>query len=603
MSRQLTTDELDFDEIKKGIKEFLKSQDVLKDYNYEGSALSVLLDILAYNTHFNSLYTNLVANEMFLDSVSKYSSAVSLAKTIGYVPRSYRSSIAKIDLKVTLPASEVLSSHTIPKGTTFISPIGTIDYTFSTITDYTAPRIDGAYTFYGIELYEGIPQSRTYTTVDGSRFVVPHKKADTTTLKVSVKDSGSSSVINTFTYAQDLLTVKGNDPVFFVKQREDLFYEVYFGNNFIGKSVVIGNVVTLDYLLSSGSGSNGAKVFTYFGGHRAELQYDVTLVAAAVGGAEAETIESIKFNAPKAYTAQNRAVTVSDYETTIINNFPNIESVKVWGGQDHVPKTYGKVFICAKPVDREFMTLEEIDAIRTLLVERRVMTMIPTFVSPEFMRLELTVAAYYNPSISRKTPGELTTLVSNVVKAYADTLNSFEASFRYSVLASKIDAANEAIVSNITSVRVRSPLQPFYNLASNYSVNYANPIYKKPSGGTLFSTRFYEVGQTDRCYLVDDGAGNLQLMTESISGVATKIRNTGTVDYVNGTVTITNLNVIGLYDAEFEIVFYPSSNDVIPVRQFILTIPDDLTTITLISDKAASGDAQAGSTHIFTPSR
>ena len=230
MSQKLYTDELDFDQIKKNLKAFLSTQETFKDYNFEGSALSVLLDLLSFNTHYNGLYTSFVANEMFLDSASKYSSAVSLAKTIGYTPRSYRSARAKINVTVSLPETETPIVYILPRGTTFVSPVGNVQYLFSTNTDYSAVRDqNGNYTFNDVVLYEGKRSNRTYTANTASQFVIPNLSADTTSLIVNVRDSGTSSIINTFTYAQDLLLVKGGDLVYFIKQREDQYYEVYFG--------------------------------------------------------------------------------------------------------------------------------------------------------------------------------------------------------------------------------------------------------------------------------------------------------------------------------------------------------------------------------------
>jgi hypothetical protein len=603
MSKQIIVDELDFDNIKANIKTFLMGQDVLKDYNFEGSALSVLIDVLAYNTHYNSLYTNFVANEMFLDSASKYSSAVSLAKTIGYTPTSYRSAKAVLNITVTLPDNETPASATLPRGTTFISPMGNVSYTFSTLTDYSAPRIGGTYTFNNVAIYEGTAQTRSYTANDASQFVIPHQKGDTSTLQVLVRDTSSSSVVTAFTYADDLLRVKADDATYFLKQREDLFYEVYFGNGYIGRAISTGNIVTLNYLASSGSVANGAKFFTYFGGFRPEVTYAVSVVATATGGSEAETIESIKFNAPKAYTAQNRAVTVSDYETLIYNKFPNIQSVKVWGGQDHIPKTYGKVFVCAKPVGKEYLNNDEKNAILDVLNSRKVMTMIPEFVAPDFIRIEVSTSVYYNSALARKSVGEMQTRVTNAINDYANTLNIFESSFRFSALSKKIDATDNSIVSNITTLRCRQPIQPKFRSVSTYSSYYGNPIFAKTNGGTFYSTRFYEIDVTDRCYLIDDGAGKILLMSESITNVATKVRETGTIDYATGTVEIANLNIIGLHDSELEFVFYPSSNDIIPVRQFIVTIPSKYTKVTMISDNLANGDNKANSNHIFTASR
>lgn len=603
MSKQIITDELDFDNIKANIKTFLMGQDVLKDYNYEGSALSVLIDCLAYNTHYNSLYTNFVANEMFLDSASKYSSAVSLAKTIGYTPTSYRCAKAKITLTVTLPVDETPASLTLPRGTSFISPVGNESYNFMTLTDYTTARSNGVYVFSDVELFEGSYQTRTYIANDASQYVIPHKKVDTTTLQVLVRESNNSSVTNVFTYSDNMLYVKSTDLAYFIKQREDLFYEVYFGNGYVGKAIETGNVVTLNYLASSGSVANGAKFFTYFGGFRPEVSYEITVTQVAVGGSENETLASIKFNAPKAYISQNRAVTVSDYETLIYNNFPNIQSVKVWGGQDNIPKIYGKVFVCAKPYGREYLNTDEKNAILGVLNDRKVMTMIPTFVAPDFLRIEIASSVYYNAETARKTNGQLQSAVAAAIADYANTLNVFESSFRFSALGRKIDAVDSSIVSNITNIRLRQPIAPTYQTVANYSSYYGNPIFQKSGGKTFYSTRFYVSTTASIVYLADDGVGNINLLSVDASGIETKLSTVGAIDYANGTVNISNINIVGLYDAELEFIFYPSSNDIIPVRQFILTVPSKYTVVNMIADNLASGNNNANSNHIFTASR
>lgn len=605
MSQKIHVDELDFDTIKSNIKTFLSTQTTLKDYNFEGSALSVLLDVLAYNTHYNSLYTNFVANELFLDSASKYSSAVSLAKAIGYTPRSYTSAEAIINVTVTLPDDETPAIYILPKGTAFVSPLGNTQYIFLTETDHTAIRdINGNYIFENVHLKEGQQKNRTYTTATGTQFVIPHLNADIKSLKVSVRDSGSSSVINTYTYAQDLLKVKALDKVFFVKQREDLFYEIYFGNDILGKAVQNGNVVSLDYLISSGSAANGLTKYTYFGGNRADIFYDISLVSESFGGAEVESLNSIKFNAPKAYTAQNRAVTVSDYETVIYNQFASVQSVKVWGGQDNIPKQYGKVFICAKPFARDYLNSDEKTAILDVLESRKIMTMIPTFVDPDFLKLELSSSVYYNQHISSRTPGELRTRVLSSIVEYANSLNAFNSSFRYSSLSRVIDSCDSSVISNIINFRVRSPVLPLYNTAASYIKNFGNPIHQKSSGGSFFSSKFFENNSLLKNYLVDNGAGTIVLMKETDSGISTPVRTVGSIDYSAGSVNISNLNITGLYDSgELEFVFYSNSNDIIPSRQYIVSIPTESLSVTVIPDSLAAGDNQANSNHIFTPSR
>jgi hypothetical protein len=388
-----------------------------------------------------------------------------------------------------------------------------------------------------------------------------------------------------------------------VKQREDQYYEVFFGNNIIGKSVENGNEVSLDFIVSSGSIGNGLTKFTYFSGNRADIFYDVTLVSESTGGDESESLNSIKFNAPKAYTAQNRACTVSDYETLIYNNFSNVQSVKIWGGQDNIPKKYGKVFICAKPFNREYLNIDEKTNILNILESRKIMTMIPTFVDPEILRVEFAVSVYYNQQISRRTDGELKTRVLSTIVEYNNTLNIFDASFRYSTISGLIDKSDTSIISNIINIRVRNPLNPAYNTVYSYLANYGNPINRKNGGGTFFSTKFYENNSAEKCFLIDDGNGIITLVSETDQGLVTKIRDVGTINYSTGMVSALNINVTGLHDQEFEFIFYPSSNDIIPVRQYITTIPTNLISVTIIPDAMAAGDNRANSNHIFTSSR
>jgi hypothetical protein len=602
-NKLIRVDELDFDAIKSNIKTFLQGQETFKDYNFEGSALTILLDILAYNTHYNALYTNMAVNEMFLDSASKYSSAVSLAKMVGYTAFSVTSAQAKIQLTVRTPVGVTPSGFIVPRGTEFAANINDIDYVFSTVTDYSAPRLNSQYNF-TLDIVEGVITKKFYTVGSATKFVIPNRLADIRSLNIKVQLDSNSSIFTQFNLAEDVLNIRGTDRVYFVKQREDLYYEVYFGDDIIGKSVDDGNIIHMEYIVSAGVEANGAADFVYRRGLGGNNIYFITPISQAAGGANAETLESIKLNAPRTFISQNRAVTTSDYETLINSSMPNIESVKVWGGQDNIPRVYGKVYIAAKPYNSDLLLDQDKEKILSMLSKKKIITMVPELVDPYFLRIEYSVSVYYNPRILTRTPGQLLTSLQAVIQNYAITLNKFDSSFRFSQLSRAIDTADNSIISNIATLRVRSPVSPKYNVYGNYDRNFGNPISRDSDlGGTFYSTRFLEVDQEDRCFIKDNGAGVLQLIVENTQGVPRYLRDIGTINYDGYSISIPKLNIRGLYDPELEFVFIPKSNDVISVRQYIVSLPNDLMELNIIVDQSSAGNSNSGSNHIFSASR
>lgn len=598
----IRTEELDFDAIKANIKEFFRGQSTFTDYDFEGSALSVLIDVLAYTTQYNAFYANLAINEMFLDSASKYASAVSLAKTIGYTPRSIRSARGVIDVVISNVQGNP-STLTLPKNTVFRGKVGEVEYDFYTATDYTANSVLGSYTFNDVEIIEGAILTKKYNVMTNSKFVIPNKNVDMSTLTVRVQDNPNSGNYTKYNLSEDILNVRSDDTVYFIKQREDMLYEVYFGNGTIGKKVNVGNVVHIEYFISSGRLANQANEFVYASGLEANYTYNVTLTTIPTGGDDEESIDSIKFNAPRKYISQNRAVTSEDYATLLYSQFPNIESLSVWGGQDNVPPIYGKVFIAAKPFERETFTAAEKEQIKTFLSSKRnVMTVIPETVDPTFLRIQFTTNVYYDPAKSKKSAGELQTLVRNTIAEYATTMGKFDSTFRFSKLSTLIDATDQSINSNISTLKIRRTVEPTFGVVSKYNIQIDNPIYQdKDTGGTVWSTRFFIGTLADRCYIRDDGNGNMDLYMEDINGNAFFQETVGTVDYGTGTINIPGLLIRGLYDGELEFMYTPSSNDVVPTRQYIVTIPNELVTVNMISDQKISGSTKQK--HIFTSSR
>jgi hypothetical protein len=594
---QITVDQLDFDSVKANLKLFLQGQTQFDSYDFEGSAMSIILDVLAYNTVYNALYTNLAVNESFIDSASKRSSVVSLAKGLGYTANSRRSARATLSITVTTAATDTAIVLTLPRGTVFNGTNANGSWVYQTLTDYSVAKSDGAFTFPEVEVTEGTLLSSTYVATTGSQYVIPTATVDTSTISVLVRPSPSSAAVTRYYSAEDILRAKSTDAVYFIKQRDDLLYEIYFGDNSIGKAVTANNAVRIEYLAANGAAANGSTLFAYQSGWRSDIAVDVETVRAGYGGTEEEDIESIRMNAPKSWVTQNRAVTTADYENILRANYPSIESIHAWGGQDNVPKVYGKVFISAKPYNAESFALYEKQAMIQLLQQNHgVVSITPEIVDPTYLNVELTCNVYYNTNTLRWTPGELATLVRNKISEYASTLNRFDSVFRYSRISALVDSVDSGIVGNSSSLRVRSTILPQYGLNSKYALIVNNPA----TPGTFYSTRFYVPDVANRVYFKDDSLGTLKLYSEDIDGVPTYIKDIGTIDYTTCAWNIPALTVASLHDSLLEFVFTPRSNDVASNLNLIVTLKSDLVQINTISDKVASGESTAGSAFVFT---
>lgn len=602
-NKQIKATDLDFDLIKSNLKTFLRGQDKFLDYNFEGALLSNLLDVLAYNTHYNALYTNFAVNEMFLDSASKMSSVISHAKLMGYTAKSIRSSIATINLIIT-DVAESPTVMVLPKGTVFRTKVADKSFAFVTRTDYTTKKFADRWEFKNVELVEGKPviQKYVYSTIK-NEFVISNNNADISTLKVKVQDNSTSDIFEAFNFSETKLNVKGIDSVYFLKQREDQFYEVYFGDGAIGKQLTSGNVIHLDYLVSNGEAANGAENFVYASGFRGDVNYHVTLVTASFQGVERESIESIRFNAPRKFMSQNRAVTTDDYINLIKSDFANVESVTAWGGEDNIPKTYGKIYIAIKPIGREILNFSEKNQIEQFVLKsKNVVSVTPVIVDPRFLRIEVNASVYYNPALARRTAGNIATIVKQAIINYSNEFKAFNKTFRFSKLSSAIDNSENSIISNITKIALHYPLAVAYGVNYSYSAKLGNPVRKVKNGGTFYTTRFRVIDVIGNCYLVDNGLGNIQLRNIVDSTTTKFIRNVGTLNYETGEVTIKILNIFQLADTEFRFTFLPASNDVIPQRDLMITIPENLISVTMLQDDIETGVASANANHIFTMS-
>jgi hypothetical protein len=606
-NKRIQVSELDFDAIKSNLKTFLQGQTEFQDYDFEGSGLSVLLDVLAYNTHYNGIYTNLAVNECFLDSASKRASVVSLAKMLGYMPRSASCATATVTATVTSPTSSP-STVTIPAMQPFTTSIDNVSYTFYNRSAITTALISGAYTFTGLVLTEGTPLQYKYTMAPGVRFIIPNANADLNTLTVSVQQSASSDLYEVYTRADTITEITELSTIYFVKEIDDGLYEISFGNDNLGIALSNGNVVTLDYMVSSLEEPNTASSFTYGGVTLAGSSLSVTATAAASGGASSESIDEIKFNAPKYYAAQNRAVTPDDYKAIILKNFPEAQTISVWGGEDNNPPIYGKTYICIKPKEANKLTnLQKEFITNNILESRNIVSITPEIVDPEFFNIKVTSFVYYNPRATTKTAAQIETLVKESIMRYNDDdLERFDSVLRYSKLTKIIDETDPAITNNITRIMIRHPHEVKYNIASQYVLDLINPISQDggKQGEVFASTGFYIPNSNELHFLDDDANGNIRLYYTNTNFEKVIVTpDIGTINYDTGSIVVRSLTIRAIDGAFFEWQVKPESYDVVSALNQIVQIDPTLLTIEAIADDTINGDMQAGYNYQFNSIR
>ena len=614
--KRLKVTELDFDNIKDNLKVFLKSQDKFKDYDFEGSGMSVLLDTLAYNTHYLGFNANMLANEMFLDSSALRSSVVSHAKTLGYETRSATAPVATIDVNLTTSAS----TKTMPAGTTFTSTIDDVSYQFVTVSDITASNSGNSVIFKDTNIYEGTYVTITYT-VDSNdvdqRFLLTDPRADTTTLTVKVQNSSTDTTTTTYTKATDITQLSETSSVYYIQEVESNRYEVYFGDGVVSKALSDGNIVELSYVITNKTAANGANTFTSPTTIDSVTDIGITLIKSASGGAEPESIQSIKLQAPLDYAAQGRCVTVEDFKVFTRKLFANTQAVSVWGGEDGsydvstgVSSTpeYGKVYISIKTNTGNNLTTAQKAKLVKDFSPYKVASITPVVVDAETTLIILGTTFQYDSTATTYSVTELASLVNTTISNFNTTeLSAFDKPFRHSQLTGLIDNTDSAILSNITTVTLAKFITPTTTEATSYTINFSNALFNPHSGhnadngGIIASTGFFLEGNTTTEYFFDDdGSGNLRIYY-LVAGVRTYTNNTaGTVDYANGVVTIPSVlitgvsNVDGAASTRFRITAIPNSTDIVPVRNQILEI--DTTNTTVVGSVDATATTGVGYT-------
>ena len=617
MASKLDISTLDFDQVKANLKTFLSQQDEFRDYDFEGSGMSILLDVLAYNTHYLGYNANMLANEMFLDSADLRSSVVSKAKQVGYTPSSSVSSKATIDVVVNNASG---TSLTMTAGTKFTTTVNTESYSFVNKEDVTITPIDGVDKFSDLDIFEGSYLNYKYTANTSDleqRFIIPNDSVDTSTLRVKVQNSSSDSTTNTYTLATGLTGLTPTSQVYFLQEVENGRYEVYFGDGVLGKAIADGNIVIFDYINCNQTAPNGASTFTLSGTIGGFSDATVTTISNASGGSVPESISSIKYNAPRDYASQDRAVTAEDYKVLVKSLYANAQAVQVYGGEDAEVPAYGKVFISIKAKSGTNLTVATKNRIVQSLKEYTIASVRPEIIDPETTFIRLTTDFKYDSDKTTKDVSTLRTNIRNAISVYNnDTLKNFTGVFRYSKLLEAINDADTSILSNITTVKLFKTITPTLNSALKYTVSFNNAFYNPHSGhnaaggGVISSTGFKinNDSSTNEHFLDDDGEGNLRVYY--LSGTTRIYTSTsfGTVNYSTGQVVLTSANITSISNVDgatstlIRIFAIPNSNDIVPVRNQVLEIDTAGSTVGGEVDAVESGSSQAGTTYTTTSS-
>ena len=598
-NNKINVSDLDFDLIKTNLKEFLKTQDQFTDYDFDGSGLNVLLDVLAYNTHYNAMYTNLAVNEMFLDSASKRDSVVSIANNYGYLPTSKTSAIAKISLSVAI-GTNTSRTLTLSKYSPFKATVSGVDYTFYTTSESVGSRKEstGTYEFASIDLYEGTPVIEKFNVLDASKIVLKNNDIDVSTIKVRVQNP-SSLLTTTYNYSEKVLTLTSSSEVYFVREIENQYYEIYFGKDNLGAEPSIGSVVTIEYIVTNGSVANGIKLFTYAGSDFG-VAPSITIIQTARGGRDAESIDEIKYNVSHKYKLQDRAVTANDYADIIKSNYQDIDAINCWGGETMTPPIYGKVYISIKPQSSLFLTTSEKNSIIEDIIKPKAMLGIfPTLIDPIYNTAQIKTTVFYNPNLTNRSLSQIEQSVRQAILDYNDTfLQKFDGVLRYSRLVRIIDDADSSIINNVTTVTLRRIVDVIFNLSSSYTVNLNNSVFKAGVAEEAVMTNGFYINDSGVAHFIDDdGAGNLRLFYYNPLDFSKVFVNNaiGSVNYDTGQLKINALFVTGLSDSNFEFIIKPQSDDIVSVENQIVNIDSDYLTIvmeqeiTSATHKLASG--------------
>jgi hypothetical protein len=584
---------LDFTSLKESFKTYLKTQNTFKDYDFEGSNINVLLDVLSYNTYMNTFYLNMIGNEMFLDSAQLRESVISRAKELNYTPRSFKSARATVTLTIQTDGS--VASVTMPKGTTFNTRVGSNTFTFSTDENKVISGANSTFVSNEIVIYEGQYVNDTFTVNNSDtsqRFMLSNPTIDTDSLTVTVLEDNGAEILS-YLRATSLFDKQANSQIFFVQGAENDKYEVLFGDGVLGRKPKDNSIVVCEYRICKGELPNGAFKFTSDGAIQTFSNVAVTTVSAAAQGAIHESIESVKFNAPRYFTTQERAITAEDYRNLLLLNFPEINAVSVYGGEEAVPPVFGKVFIAV-----DLKNVDGVPDIRkqqyyNFIKPRSSLSIDPVFIDPDFMNVDIFSTVRYNLNTTALNSESLKELILTAIRDFNGTyLDDFNTTLRYSSLVKTIDATDRSILSNDTIIRPIRVVLPETGIEKNYDIDFAQElendfadlekIYPSNYISTIESTNF--VVQNKLVILKDDGKGNITTIT--LDGTNNVVVNTvGTVDYKTGKVQLKRLNITEYTGSGIKIFARTKRKDISSLLRTILTIKDEDVRINIVSER------------------
>ena len=606
-TKRLNVADMDFDQIKSSLIQYLSEDDILKDTNFEGSATNTLLDALVYITHFNAVNANMALNETFLDSAQLRQSVVSHAKLLGYTPRSSYAPVAYVDVLMNNPTNITnvdgdFIPMTMNRGTSFNTLID--GKTFKFVNEFTQTitrNSDGDYKFENIKLIQGQFKTTRYIFDEDAseKYVIPYENVVTSTMTVRVQQSATLNEVEDFILSTDITNVGPATATYFLQEGQDGLYEIYFGDGVIGKKPENGNIIIVEYAVTDGPDANGATKFSLADNIQGNSDATVTTVTKASGGSEREDIDSIKFNAPLGYVSQNRAVTPDDYKSIIQSNYPNIDAISVWGGEDNDPPDYGKVYISIKPRDAEVLTATDKELIiGQYLKPKNVVSITPTIVDPAYTYIFLEIFFKYNPNLTNLSRDALAINVREAIRSYnANELKRFDGVFRHSNVLAAVDESDPSIINSTVRVKMKKRFTPTLNTERRYDLQFSSAFYTTSSNEQIMNTT--EFTYLDRqCTLRDalgtDGVRLVQVVTGTGSSQRILNSNIGYLDEENGLVVLTGFNPSAIVGDYIEITLSPESNDLAPRRNELLNILVDNCTISGEVDTMITGGTSAG---------
>jgi hypothetical protein len=612
MASNLKVTELDFNQIKTNLKNFLKTQTEFNDYDFDGSGMSVLLDVLAYNTHYNAMNAHFSLNEAFLDSAQIRGNVVTRAKLLGYIPRSVLSSRAKISIVVDVSGESgaIPTTLTLSRGTKLNTLVDGEEFQFVVLDNHTATISGNTFTFTDIAIAEGAFKSLKYRVdndIENQKFQLSDKDSDTSTLRVRVQDNEESTAYDIYTKFESLKSVDSTTKTYYLQENSNEYYEIYFGDGVTGYKPINNNIVTLDYIYTNGKDANGANIFSMVDNVGGYSTSTVTTIAKAAGGVDQETTESIRFNAPLTFTSQNRAVTSDDYSAIIKKSFTNIDSISTWGGEDNDPPDYGKAYIAIKPLTTNVLTAEEKSEIKnTILKGKNVVSITPEILDPNFTFLELDVFFKYNPNLTDRSSSDLQSVVRDTISDYNfNNLNKFDGVFRHSQLLKNIDNADPSIQNSTVRPRMFQNISATNNISTNnFSLTFTSPFYQSgQSTKSVLSSTAFQINNIDHYFgdvPIPASSNRTIIVYKIVAGNnVTVIPDAGLLEPTSGKLSLNSFAPTNATTIRLTVI--PNSLDLAPKRDQLLSIENTRVTITPEIDTISVSGSSGSITYSTTP--